>query len=219
MVCRCRRAEQGHASRVLFRYQATIHRSVSCSASSGLRQGRSATWRCGAHPYPLGGPCPVYVPFLVRGCSFGLGCLWSCSVTRPRPCPRLHLWTLSLIVLHRHWRALSSMVPVILQARIGLRAFTASLLDSSIILLSIPLWVWLRHSLQVFTVSCSNRTWAQCILLPSLHHQVLDSDCRHPFLVDSRLSSSLFCGPSSVNPSHLFSLLPSLCGIASLLET
>lgn len=55
---------------------------------------------------------------------------------------------------------------------------TSSLLDKPKISTSILIRVRLRHSLQVFTVSVSNCTWAQYIHSPSLHHQ--DPDLGRP---------------------------------------
>lgn len=51
----------------------------------GLRQGRSASWRCDASRYAL--RTLSRAPYLVYGCSCGLGRLWNRSVTRPWPCP------------------------------------------------------------------------------------------------------------------------------------
>ena len=63
MVCRCRKAEHGLLANRYFGYQATLH-IAACTALcfGGLRQERSATWRCGANLYPLEDPvpCPIF---------------------------------------------------------------------------------------------------------------------------------------------------------------
>jgi hypothetical protein len=122
MVCRCRKAEctGGLASRY-FGYQATLHRSVYRALFRCMRQGRSATWRCGAKPLSTPAPCPVPI----FGCADTLSSRAAYGTVRLHA--RSHACGLSWAVVldrlqHRHWR-LSSMAPVISEARVGHRAY------------------------------------------------------------------------------------------------
>ena len=119
---------------------------------------------------------PVLRPILVAQMHFGPGLLIEpfgyTPTAMPVGCISRHGLELPQ---NRHW-SFSSIAPVIHKRE--------SDLDSPIISTSILVRVWLRHSLQVFTVSLFDRTWAQCILLPSLHHQNPDLDRPAiPFLV------------------------------------
>jgi hypothetical protein len=170
MVCRCRKAEctGGLASRY-FGYQATLHRSVYRALFRCMRQGRSATWRCGAKPLSTPAPCPVPI----FGCADTLSSRAAYGTVRlhARSHARgLHLRRWSLVV---HSTAIggSPVCPLSFHKRQSVIEHTLLLVASPTLSTSILDRVWPRHSLQVFTVYLSNRTWAQCISHPSLHHQ------------------------------------------------
>jgi hypothetical protein len=175
MVCRCRKAERtGALASRYFGYQATLHRSVYRALLGCFEAGtvRNMALRC---------QTSIHSRTLFRDPFLGARALF-CPELTVRLHARSHargqhlgIWTL---IIHSTAIGDSPVCPLSSHKRESDIEHTLLLVASPTISTLILDEVWLRHSLQVFAVYSSIRTWAQCISHPSLHHQ--DPDLGRP---------------------------------------